>query len=356
MKKVKNIPWFIVLIILATFSSCLKEKTTAIDDGFLTVDQFNELFSEGKLANTPEDAAALVYIDKQGNVIDYETYSTKDAAYWRENASKYFIRLADYNQLTEDQFATIEYLKAIPFGEFGGMFLHDPYATPEKRMTNAEIQQLFEKTMGSQQQTLRDENERVLCSYGSSVCTGDIMYQWGWIWDYYSGCTTQASGASIFGHNSIVDQGCQFNPRLRDFHIRESWYPGMKDATGNTDNGGVRHVRAGTTWGWASDKHCTNYWHNRNINGNGPISGQISQFYSAEHGKPYFYHAKVSGNGRPTKYYCSLYVWELYEEILGIDLDPDEGEIVDPNDIGRAIVERSHFNDPNNFIFELCDY
>lgn len=354
MKTIQNLICLFTLTSLILFSSCVKEHSPNYNEKLLTEDQFNDLFFEGEIANSPENAAVVLFVEEDGSIIDYKTYSTKDAKHWRLNATQMFITLEDYKKSFNDEFATFDYLKVIPFGSDAGMFLHDPYVNPDKRMTNFEVAKLMEETVGRQEETLRDENERVVCTFGSSVCTGDIFFQWGWVWQSHHTCNNGGVGASAYGHNSIVDQGCQLNPRLRDFHIRESWYAGMKEGNGNTVNGGVRHVRAGTTWGWTSDMLCTNYWHNTRLNG--ATIGNINSFYAQEHGKPYKWHTKVPGAGRPTQYYCSLYVWEVYEEMVGLDLDADGGPVVTPWDIARGILNNSQFANPGNYTFELCDF
>lgn len=374
-KKQFKISSILLSFILVSLWGCNNHQSVELiginDITHFTIDEFNNAFYEEKFASSPENAASLIYIDKNQNILSNEKYHSSEKAYIAENYEAIVVSLDDYNQLMDDKYATVDYLKIVPMGPGQNLFIHDPYAINEKRMTHQEVSEViaeyYEKINDNSNRKMQQGS--INCDNSSNVCTGDVFFQWGSAVNPTSECDGISNGSSPAGHISIVELGyspCLSTPTLNDVHIFEAWFTGINvDATYwewlyNTI-GSVRHVRSDVTWGWTNNTHCTNFWHNTYLDSRQGKKDEMRAFLADEHGRGYGFAPKPlipHPYARPLNYYCSLLNWVMYNEILGWKFDQDGGPIVTPVDQGMFMYFRSNLYNSSWYPthFEHCDF
>lgn len=374
-KKFSKIKFIVILISTIVYSGCNDDFPSlgiGLDDvNVYSIEEYNIAFFEGKIANTPESAASVIYLDKDRNILTNEKYWSMAAEEVPKLYEPVIVSLEDFNTLVDDEYATMDYLKVIPMTPEQTMFIHDPYANNNLRMSHQEQAEVYneylEKVQENNQVKLKTgENETIACDNGANVCTGDVFFQWGNYFDYTATCDGNINGSSTPGHISIVELGhspCMNTPRLKDVHIFEAWFTGKNSGTTTIGQwfqkglGSVRHVKSHDTWGWTANEQCANFWHNTYLDSRQNKKDQMRTFLSEEHGTGYGWNVKDYAF-RPIWYYCSLLNWKMYWDILGWDFDQDGGAIVSPNDQGMYMYYRSNMYDSWWYSdhFEHCDF
>lgn len=310
------------------------------------------MWVDGKFANTPETAGAMLYFDQYGEIVSYKMCK-KFQSYEYKKWQVRVVSLEDYAALEIDDSNHFDYLEAVPFGE-QAMFLYDTYEPRENRLTNQEEYDLI-MDFSESNQMANDGTER-MPYIDCSLNQGDIFCQLG-TWWIYSGqtCSANDNSGSGSGHNAIVQSYAADNSSLSSVLVTEAWYE--LNPAGPHYWGEIVTQSAQSEW-WNNVGACTSILTSNLGNWENTLIAGFANVQADDNDKKYFFQDIPLGYNKDTEfdhYYCSLLVHHSFLQ-AGADLITNEsfdnhpfgsGSIISPNEIYITALQQG---------FGWCDY